>query len=170
MPSTSAAAATPSSTVAMQHVISAALLLAVAVIMLPAVTCASADPDANTDASGHAKIARRGIDWANSKPYDGSIWDGTRWVVPGHGRGSRGPHGSSGFKGRDVENEKHEIHHGSGNRGRGHSGGHERGHAKGDRPDWGADWDGHGANGNWDWDGHGANGNWDWDIDSDVDR
>ncbi|KAJ3367747.1 hypothetical protein GGF31_007094 [Allomyces arbusculus] len=84
MPTTTTSSA-PASITAMQRVISAALLVIMAFTMFPATTCAPADIDASTNAGADvsaAKLARRDIDWANSKPYDGSVWDGTRWIAP----------------------------------------------------------------------------------------
>ncbi|KAJ3365818.1 hypothetical protein GGF32_008216 [Allomyces javanicus] len=78
-----------SSSITTMRIISAALFLVMAVAMLPAAMCAAADTDANASADADvssAMLVRREIDWANSKPYDGSVWDGTRWITPESGR------------------------------------------------------------------------------------
>ncbi|KNE64421.1 hypothetical protein AMAG_09443 [Allomyces macrogynus ATCC 38327] len=77
------------------------LMLAVSAMLLLAAAAISANA---APASG---LARRDIDWANSIPYDGSDWDGTRWIHPGE-RGWHGPRGWRGHRGWHGRGRDHD--------------------------------------------------------------
>ncbi|KAJ3367749.1 hypothetical protein GGF31_007096 [Allomyces arbusculus] len=71
------------------------LMLAISAVLLLVAAAAG-----RTDAAATPRevLVRRDIDWAKSIPYDGSDWDGTRWIHPGE-RGWRGPRGHRGDRG-----------------------------------------------------------------------